>query len=132
MKSRILCAECQQIKNHSCHTYEHDFVDPRPIGISPVGRRMQRFQASPEGQEYERTKRETRGQPCQIVSPVCTGYAEHLHEPLSRGRAGGIEAALRDGPRPLPACDRCNEYVSEHPVWAREKGLLVSRKDIEL
>lgn len=34
-------------------------------------------------------------QPCQIVSPVCTRYVEHLHEPLSRGtrwRADGCVA----------------------------------------
>lgn len=124
MKKRLLCAVCEEIKNHSIHTYDHDFIDPRPVGISPVGRRMQRFNASDAGKEYRAQARATRGQPCQIVSPVCTGYAEHLHEPLSRGRAGGIEAALRDGPAPIPCCNSCNSYVSEHPVWAREKGLL--------
>lgn len=64
-------------------------------------------------------------EPCQIQSPVCTGYVEHLHEPLTRGKAGGLEAALRDGPKPIPACDRCNSYVSEHQVWARERGFIV-------
>lgn len=132
MKARVFCAECGQIKNHSAHTYEHDFVDPRPSGISPIGRRMMRFQGSEAGREYERTKRETKGQPCQIQGPTCTGYSEHLHEPLPRGRAGGIEAALRDGPKPIECCDACNSYVSEHPVWARERNLLVSRKDMEL
>lgn len=138
-KARVRCGSCGEIKNHSVHTYDHDFVDPRPAGLSPVGRRMQRFNASPEGKEYRERAKETRGQPCQIVSPVCTGYAEHLHEPLSRGRAGGIEAALRDGPPPIPCCDACNGYVSEHPVWAREKGLLIrlsdarsERKEIDL
>ena len=91
---------------------------------------MRRFQQSEAGKRYERMKQETRGLPCQIVSPVCTGASEHLHEPLTRGRAGGIEAALRDGPAPTECCDACNSYVSEHPVWARERGLLFSRKDI--
>lgn len=34
-------------------------------------------------------------EPCQILSPVCTGFVEHLHEPLTRARAGGLEAAAR-------------------------------------
>ena len=67
-------------------------------------------------------------EPCQIVSPVCTGYAEHLHEILTRGRAGGLEAALRDGPPPVVACDACNGYVGENPVWAAENGWLVSNR----
>lgn len=68
-------------------------------------------------------------EPCQIQSPACTGYVEHLHEVFSRGRAGGLEAALRDG-AVVPCCDACNGYVSENPVWAREKGWLVSAKDV--
>lgn len=66
-------------------------------------------------------------EPCQIQSPVCTGYVEHLHEPLTRGKAGGLEAALRDGPPPIPCCDPCNGYVSENQVWARERGFIVRR-----
>ena len=64
-------------------------------------------------------------EPCQIQSPVCTGFVEHLHEPLTRGKAGGLEAALREGPPPIPACDACNSYVSENQVWARERGFIV-------
>lgn len=130
MKEKLRCGQCDGVKNHPDHTYDHDFVDPRPVGMNPIGKRAQRFQASDAGKQYEQAKRETKGEPCQIVSPVCTGYVEHLHEPLSRGRAGGIAAALRDGPPPIPCCDACNGYVSEHPVWAREKGLLISAKDI--
>ena len=131
MKERIRCAQCDGAKNHPDHTYDHNFVDPRPVGMSPIGKRTQRFQASDAGKEYERTKRETQGEPCQIQGPTCTGFVEHLHEPLSRGRAGGLAAALRDGPAPIPCCDACNGYVSEHPVWARERGLLLSAKDIK-
>ena len=64
-------------------------------------------------------------EPCQIQSPLCTGYVEHLHEPLTRGKAGGLEASLRDGPKPIPACDACNGYVSENQVWAHERGFIV-------
>ena len=66
-------------------------------------------------------------EPCQIVAPGCTGHVQHLHEPLSRGRAGGLAAALRDGPPAVPACDHCNGYVSENPVWAAERGWLLHR-----
>ena len=69
-------------------------------------------------------------EPCQIVSPACTGYVEHLHEVFSRGRAGGLEAAVRDG-AVVPCCDRCNGYVSENPLWAAENGWLVSAKGRE-
>ncbi len=69
-------------------------------------------------------------QPCQIGSPVCTGYVEHLHEIYPRGRAGGLPASLRDGPAPVGACDPCNGYVSANPVWAREHGWLVRVSDV--
>jgi phage tail tape-measure protein len=46
--------------------------------------------------------------------------------------AGGLEAALRDGPPPIPCCDRCNSYISENPVWAAENGWLVSKKEAAL
>lgn len=61
--------------------------------------------------------------PCQIQSPVCTGFVEHIHEILPRGRAGGLAAALRDGDTAF-VCDACNGYVSEHPVWAHANGWL--------
>ena len=125
---------CDRVRSAPIHVFGHpeyhEFNDTRPVGLSPVGRRAQRFQRSSEGRAYKQTKREARGTPCQIVSPVCTGYVEHLHEPLPRGRAGGIEAALRDGPDPIPCCDACNGYVSDHPVWARERGLLLRRSDV--
>ena len=64
-------------------------------------------------------------QPCLIQSPVCTGFVEHLHEPLTRARAGGLAAALLNGPEPIPCCDLCNEFCSRNPTWAYERGFLV-------
>jgi hypothetical protein len=74
---------------------------------------------------YEDELAAAKGTPCQIVSPVCTGVSEHLHEPMPRGRAGGLEAAVRMGGT-IPACDACNGYVSANPVWAKERGFLFS------
>ena len=67
--------------------------------------------------------------PCQIVAPGCTGYAEHLHEIYPRGRAGGLEASVRDGAE-AAAGDHCNGYCSENPVWAREHGWLARASDV--
>lgn len=133
------------IKNNSIHLHDHDFVDPRPAGISPVGQRQQRFYASDAGREYAATKRANQGEPCEMrnilgeaawfeagMQFICTKVGEHLHEILPRGRAGGIAAALRDGPEPRWLCDNCNSHVSAHPAWSKEHGLLVSRKDIDL
>lgn len=87
---------------------------------------MTRFNQSEAGKEYRAHVRELgKGETyCQIQSPVCTGIAQHLHEVLTRGRAGGIEAAIEKGPKPIECCNSCNSYVSENPVWAMERGLL--------
>lgn len=148
MKPKKACAQCGMVKNNSVHLYGHDFVDPRPAGISPVGQRErpgagQRFKMSDEGKWYEATKQANQGKPCEMrdflgeaawfeagMQLICSKVGEHLHEILSRGRAGGIAAALRDGPRPLWLCDSCNSHVSTHPAWAKEHDLLMSQKDI--
>ena len=139
---------CDRIKSAPAHvfgllSYEHDFVDTRPTGISPIGKRTQRFQASDAGKEYERGKRGMKGAPCQMRSlltdeewddagldRVCQGEGAHWHEIYPRGRAGGIAAALRDGPKPVWLCDPCNSHISANPKWSEGKGLLTSVKDI--
>jgi hypothetical protein len=63
--------------------------------------------------------------PCSVRSPHCTKYVQGVHEILTRARAGGIIAAHKDG-NLLPCCHACNGYISEHPVWATERGLLKS------
>ena len=69
------------------------------------------------------------GGKCEAAIPgVCTGTSEHLHEILSRGRAGGLEAALRKG-SVIPVCDRCNGWISENPLKAKSLGLLESNKN---
>lgn len=137
MKPKVECARegCGKPQHHAVHSpseWEHDFEDPRRSGLQPVGKAKQRFDRSPAGRTYNaRTRELAKGETaCQILSPVCTGIAQHQHEALTRGRAGGIAAALRDGPKPISCCDSCNGYASENPVWARERGLLFSARDI--
>lgn len=124
-----LCS-CGAKKNHPVHIKAlrlegaHDYMDPSRAGLSPIGAARERFNASPEGRAYNAVTRaladgETA---CQIQSPVCTGIAQHQDEQLPRGRAGGIAAALRDGPAPYLCCDPCNSYVAENIVWATENG----------
>jgi len=122
------CSVCGAKRGHSTHVRAvagaqyHPYQDASAPGLKPMSEGMRAFR---EESGYNAAARAARGQACQIVSPVCTGTAEHLHEPLPRGRAGGLAAALRDGPEPIPACDACNGYVSENQVWAREKGFIV-------
>lgn len=126
-----VCLQCGERQHHSIHTADHAFVKAAYQGLRPVGEITERFNRSEGGKEYRKQAKQARGKRCLIQSPVCTGSAEHLHEPLSRGRAGGIAAALRDGPPPIPSCDACNGYVSDHPQWGREHGWLLSRKDVQ-
>lgn len=124
------CAVCEGKKIagiHSRHHPEfHEYQDSTDPGLKPMSAGMRAFRKE---SGYDAMVKAAKGQPCQIVSPVCTGTAEHIHEILSRGRAGGLKAALRDG-ETVPACDACNGYVSENPVWAREQGWLISAKDV--
>jgi hypothetical protein len=124
---------CGAGKNHPVHSRwhkeHHAFLDASAPGLKPMSEGMRNFRKE---SGYDAAVREAKGEPCQVLSPVCTGYAEHLHEPLARGRAGGLKAALRDGPAPIPCCDPCNGYIGENQVWARENGFLVSRKDLEI
>lgn len=69
-------------------------------------------------------------QPCKIQADGCTGNVQGIHEVLSRGRAGGLEAAERDG-ETINCCNACNGYVSEHPIEALAKGLLVHARNDE-
>lgn len=126
-----LCAVCGAKRNHSSHLRAvagaayHAYQDASAPGLQPMSEGMRNFRRE---SGYDAAAKEAKGQPCQVLSPVCTGRAEHLHEPLSRGRAGGLKAALRDGPQPIPCCDACNDYIAGNPVWATERGFLLSRK----
>ena len=60
----------------------------------------------------------------------CTIKATDVHESISRGRTGAIvpgEKADAQGQVFIPACNPCNRYVEDHPVWARSHGFTKSR-----
>ena len=61
--------------------------------------------------------------PCPVGSPVCSHYVEGLHEVVPRGRAGGLEAAIRLG-EVVPCCHRCNRWISEHSLKAGKLKLI--------
>lgn len=84
-----------------------------------------------KGSNYSERSAEARGKPCAVNSPVCTKVAEGLHHILSRGAAGGLEAAERLGPKPVPACNRCQEYVEgKGRQWALDRGLRMTLKGL--
>ena len=81
--------------------------------------------------KYSERSKAAQGKPCAVRSPVCTGVAQGLHHILSRGAAGGLEAAERLGPKPIPACNACNEYVEgKGRAWAKKRGLRMTLKDV--
>lgn len=64
---------------------------------------------------------------CRIKAPGCTVRATTVHEVKTRGRFGGIRApGVNTLENAYAACERCNGYVSEHAVWAKENGWLAS------
>ena len=63
-------------------------------------------------------------QPCRLrVFGVCTGQAEALHELV--GVAQGGSRIDRRGL--VPSCHRCNGWVEDWPMRARDLGLKVPR-----
>lgn len=63
--------------------------------------------------------------PCPVKAPGCTGVGTDLHERASRGRFGGLPAAV-EADAPILVCRSCNGYISQHSIWARENGWLMS------
>lgn len=98
----------------------HPFVLDAEPGLKPMNEGVRNWR---QQSGYNDAAKAARGKRCQIQSPVCTGTAEHLHEPLSRGRAGGLRRAVEIGGT-VDACDPCNGYVMENQVWAYEHGFL--------
>ena len=107
---------------HSIHHADyHPYWKNKPAGLQPISEPMRAWRAA---SGYDKALRESKGEPCQIVSEKCTGFVQHLHEPLTSGRSGGKRAAVRDGGF-IPACDACNDYCSNEGMeWAEMNGFL--------
>jgi hypothetical protein len=118
------CA-CGQPRNDSIHSRHtagwHPYKSTRRPGIKPVSD-QRRLLLKESG--YAREALAAQQLECVIKSPVCRGRAQHLHEILPRGRGGGLKRALRSAPK-VPACDPCNDWVSEHPREAHKLGWLI-------
>lgn len=126
------CLTCDMKRAASVHLDGHAFLEETKYrGLRSIGGTMTRFNESLAGKAYRAEAVATRGLPCKVKSPRCTGTNQHLHEVLTRGRAGGIAAALRDGPPPIGSCDACNGFISEHPQWARERGWLLHSREVQ-
>ena len=111
----------------------HDYKPPAREGFGAHPRPLRARSAKTE--DYYREERRPAvaaavGKPCEVKSPVCTGKAQGLHEPATRGRFGGLRAAVEEGGT-VPACHSCNNWLSqtvEGQRWGRERGLLKSNR----
>lgn len=137
-KPKRLCGECGLVQHASVHAgsgWTHDFVDTRSSKRrKPVNPRSDRL-ADFYREVYVPMVREAVGdgrRPCPVKSPDCSGFVEGLHEVVSRGRAGGLQAAVTeitlraaiDAGEVVPCCNRCNGWASEHPLEAHDLDLL--------
>lgn len=135
MRDKPRCLSCGLLKQADPHVgygpEKHDFMEPERARFGDNRRAL-----NPRSEKTADYYRETRvpevkeavgdGRAvCEIKSPVCTKTATTLHEPATRGRFGGLKAAVEAGGT-MKACTPCNGYVGEHPLWARERGFLVS------
>lgn len=77
-----------------------------------------------ESKEYRKIVKEilSKDGRCSVKSPVCTKKATGLHHLQKRSPANYKERSNL-----IASCNECNLYIEEHPCWAKEKGLTVSR-----
>lgn len=136
---RLGCARCGYPKLHEAHVSVDPAVRVCQEYIKPERQKRRELMATKserrieylERSDYAARSAAARGKSCAIASPVCTKAAEGLHHVLSRGAAGGLEAAERLGPEPIPACSACNEHVERAGrAWAVERGLRMTLKDV--
>jgi len=124
-----LCVSCGTAKVHNNHhRYPRvcaEYVAPANVKARKrVNWRSKKRTEYLDATGYNERSAEARSKPCSIRAPgVCTGQAQGLHHLLSRAEAGGLEAAERLGPKPIPACNPCNEYVEgKGRQWALDNG----------
>lgn len=136
------CVRCGRSKNAAVHvrrsgafTHDHQRRDRPQQARQPLNAKSQKRHQYLKDTEYAHRSTAARTQPCALgaagATPPggCRGMADGLHHTLPRGRAGGLEAAERDG-ETVPACGACNVWVSQSTAgqrWAEEHGFLMRR-----
>jgi hypothetical protein len=76
--------------------------------------------------EYKKVSKELKatGDNCQIKSPVCINRPTYPHH--VKGRIGKQLTNKKDL---LRACNPCNTYIEDHPVWAKALGFKKSKHE---
>lgn len=74
--------------------------------------------------EYKKAAKELKatGGSCQIKSPVCVGGPIHPHHPYGRIGKNMVRELI-------PSCNPCNQYIEDHPEWARARGFKKSKHE---
>lgn len=77
-----------------------------------------------DDKEYKRIVKElhSKSTDCEIKSPVCTHKSQGLHHTKKR-----TPSTLMNKKYLKRSCNACNLYMEEHPDWASEKGLSISK-----
>mgnify|MGYP001616635473 CR=1 FL=1 len=57
-----------------------------------------------------------------LGEPLCRGFSQVIHEPLTRARGGAID----DPENMIAVCIVCHEHIHAHPAWSEEHGFLKS------
>ena len=139
---------CLQVKNgprHYGHDADHDYLGEKKAGfgsarapLNPRSEKRERYYADHRVPAVKNAVGDGR-RPCGLLheldgtlreitpSPVCTGWVEGIHEVASRGRFGGLKAALKAGPT-IDCCHACNRWWSEHSKEAEAAGLLMKNR----
>lgn len=84
-------------------------------------------QSDVDKKEYKKIVKEmlSENSRCELKTPVCTGIAQGLHHQKKRGMNLLNKKFLKR------SCNPCNLYVEEHPDYAMEHGLSISKHAVE-
>jgi hypothetical protein len=74
--------------------------------------------------EYKKAATQLRaaGGDCQINSPVCVRRPVNAHHPYGRTGKNMVRELML-------ACNPCNQYIEDHPAWAKERGFKKSKHE---
>lgn len=109
----------------SCYNYQRycrlhisgSLKEPKPIAKESKQRKEVNKDYLPAAKEYIK-----KHPLCKIKSAVCTGKSQHVHH--LKGRIGDM---LTDKKYWMPACDKCNSWLEQNDLWARQNGFKLSK-----